>query len=152
MTTSLDIEVQKIPVMQKKSKIIVIGILLMIISGCALAENSDNILIGMWKSDKAKTLAYIKNVYPDVPQKELTEIEKLLGTLIVTFSENEVITDMSGIRLGKGKYRILLVTDSLVVIEDEKDGPIVWYRDGVDSYYLVSTYPYMPREYFKKIK
>jgi hypothetical protein len=31
-----------------------------------LAENSDNILIGMWKSDKAKTLAYIKNVYPDV--------------------------------------------------------------------------------------
>ena len=152
MSTPFNIEVQKMPVMQNKSKQIVIGILLMIISGCALADYSDNILIGKWKSDKEKTLAYIKNVYPDVPQKELTEIEKLLGTLIVTFSENEVITDMAGVQLGKGKYKILLVTDSLIVIEDEKDGSIVWYRDGVDSYYLVSTYPYMPREYFKKIK
>lgn len=130
----------------------VIGILLMLVSGFALADTSDNILIGKWKSDKEKTLAYIKSVYPDAPRKKLDKIEKILGTLSVTFSEKEVITEMAGIQLGKGKYIVLLVTDSLVVIEDKKDGSIVWYRDGADSFYLVTTNPYMPREYFKKIE
>ena len=124
----------------------------MLISGFAFADTNDNVLLGKWKSDKEKTLAYIKKVYPDVPQKQLDKIKKLLGTVIVTFSEDEVITDMAGIEFGKEKYSVLLVTDSLVVIEDAKGGPIVWYRDGVDSDYLVTTYPYMPREYFKRIK
>jgi len=130
----------------------VIGILLMLTSGFALADTSDNILIGKWISDKEKTLEYSKSVYPDVPEKNLEEIEKLLGTLIITFTENEVITNMVGLQLGKGNYRVLLVTDSLVVIEDTKDGSIVWYKDGPDSYYLVTTNPYMPREYFKRIE
>ena len=139
-------------VMQKESERMIIGILLMLISGFALADTSDNVIIGKWISDKEKTLAYTKSVYPDVPQNNLNKIEKILGTLVVTFSENEVITEMAGLQLGKGKYSILIVTDSLVVIEDTKDGSIVWYRDGVDSYYLVTTNPYMPREYFKRIE
>lgn len=130
----------------------VIGILLMVISGLAMADNSENILIGKWVSDKEKTLAYTKSIYPDVPKKNLDEIEKLLGTLIVTFTENEVLTYMAGIQLGKEKYSILLVTDSLVVVEDVKDGSTVWYRDGADSFYLITTIPYMPREYFKRIE
>ena len=130
----------------------VIGILLMLVSGLVLADTGDNVLVGKWISDKEKTLAYTKSVYPDVPKKNINEIEKLLGTVVVTFSENEVITDIAGLQLGKGKYSILLVTDSLVVIEDTKDGSIVWYRDGEDSYYLVTTKPYMPREYFKRIE
>jgi len=138
--------------MQKKSEQMVLGILLMLIGGTVLADTGGNFLLGKWKSDKEKTLSYINKVYPDVPPKKLDEIEKLLGILTVTFSENEVITDMAGLQLGKGKYSILLVTDSLVVIDDAKDGSIVWYRDGVDSNYLVTTYPYMPREYFKKIE
>jgi hypothetical protein len=129
-----------------------IGILLMLVSGFALADTSDNVLIGKWISDKEKTMAYIKSVYPDAPQTQLEEIEKLLGTLTVTFSENEVTTEMAGMQIGKEKYSIQLVTDSLVVIEDAKSGSIVWYRDGVDSYYLVTTKPYMPREYFSKIE
>ena len=139
-------------VILKESERMVIGILLMLISGFALADTGDNVLIGKWKSDKEKTLAYTKSVYPDVPQKNLVKIEKILGTLTVTFLENEIITEMAGLQLGKGKYSILLVTDSLVVIEDTKDGSIVWYRDGPDSYYLVTTNPYMPREYFKRIE
>jgi len=138
--------------MQKEFERMVIGILLMLTSGFALADTSDNILIGKWISDKEKTLEYSKSVYPDVPEKNLEEIEKLLGTLIITFTENEVITNMVGLQLGKGNYRVLLVTDSLVVIEDTKDGSIVWYKDGPDSYYLVTTNPYMPREYFKRIE
>ncbi len=138
--------------MQKESECMVIGILLMLISGFALADSSDNVLIGKWLSDKEKTLEFTKSVYPDLPRKNLEKIEKLLGTLVVTFSENEVITEMAGLQLGKGKYSIQLVTESLVVIEDAKDGSIVWYRDGTDSYYLVTANPYMPREYFKRIE
>ena len=130
----------------------VIGLLLMLISGLALADTTDNVLIGKWQSDKEKTLAYIKKVYPDMPPKQLDKIKQLLGTVIVTFSKNEVTTDIAGMQFGKEKYSVLLVTDALVVIDDKKDGPIVWYRDGVDSDYLVTTYPYMPREYYKRIE
>lgn len=129
-----------------------IGILLMLISGVVLADTSGNELIGKWVSDKEKTLAYIKEVYPDVPKNNLKEIGNLLGTLTVKFTANEIITEMAGLQLGKGKYSILLVTDSLVVIEDKKDGPVVWYRDGPDSYYLVTSQRYMPREYFKRMQ
>lgn len=130
----------------------VIGILLMFFSGLALADASDNVLIGKWISDKEKTLAYSKSVYPDVPKKELDKIDKLLGTLSVTFSENEIFTNMAGLQLGKEKYNVLLVTDSLVVIEEAKHGPTVWYKDGEDLFYLVTPNPYMPREYFRRIK
>ena len=109
-------------VMQKEFEQMVIGILLMLISGFALADIGDNVLMGKWKSDKEKTLAYVKSVYPDVPENNLDQIEKILGTLTVTFSENEVITEMAGLQLGKGKYSILLVTESLVVIDDASWG------------------------------
>ena len=129
-----------------------IGILLMVISGMALADTDNNILVGKWLSDKEKTMAYTRDIYPEAPQKKLDDIKKILGTLSVTFSKNEVVTEMAGIQLGKGKYSVQLVTDSLVVIEDKKEGSIVWYRDGPDSLYLVTPKPYMPREYFKRIK
>lgn len=129
-----------------------IGIMLLLFSGFALADTGNNILVGKWLSDKEKTLTYTRDIYPEVPQKKLDEIKKILGTLSVTFSKNEVITEMAGIQLGKGEYNIQLVTDSLVVIEDKKEGSIVWYRDGPDSLYLVTPKPYMPREYFKRIK
>ena len=130
----------------------VIGILLMLMSGVALADTVDNTLVGKWQSDKEKTLAYTRKVYPDVPQKSLDQIEKILGSLVVTFTENQVITNMGDLKLGEVKYSTLLVTDALVVIDDAKDGPIVWYKAGADSYYLVTTVPYMPREYFKKVE
>ena len=142
----------RLAALQKGAEQMWIGILLMLISGVALADTGDNILIGKWQSDKEKTLAYIKQVYPDAPPQKLAEISKLLGTVIVTFSAHEVTTDIAGFQMGKGQYSILLVTDSLVVVEDKKDGSTVWYRDGVDSYYLVTPNAYMPREYFKKIE
>lgn len=123
----------------------------MLLSGLAIADTGNNVLVGKWLSDKEKTLTYIKSVYPDAPQKKLDEIAKILGTVRVTFTANEVITEMAGIQLGKGEYSVQLVTDSLVVIEDKKEGSIVWYRDGPDSVYLVTTNPYMPREYFKRV-
>ena len=130
----------------------VVGILLLLVSGVALADAGKNVLIGKWISDKEKTLAYTKSVYPDVSPENLNEIKKLLGALTVTFSENEVITEMGGMLLGREVYSVQLVTDSIVVIEDVKDGSIVWYRDGADAYYLVTNKPYMPREYFKRFK
>ena len=130
----------------KRMRNILTFITILIIS----SKSYGNDLLGTWISEKEKTIDYVVS-HSNPTQKQLDAYDEIYGKLLVTFTDEVVISDLEGF-IVKEKYKITKHHDNMItvkLIDSEVDIEIV-ILDQNHIYQKLDLKP-LTREYFKRV-
>ena len=124
---------------------------------CVVACGSnpkDNPLIGVWISDKERTLEEIEKK-PTVSARTQGLVDNdFFGKLRVSYERDTYASEFEG-EIIKGKYRIIAVNKDFIEIEEQIEG---WDKRFRSKIYFDGDYMYIEsnkhdfREYFRKLE
>jgi hypothetical protein len=99
----------------------IIALFLLIITACTTFAGNER-LIGIWKSNKEATLAYLK-VHTKLTPQQLDKIGTALGTTTITFDQTNLVMK-SGDWKYATPYKIISETKNSVTAESKDPGSV----------------------------